>query len=169
MLLAIDSGNTNIVFAVFDGDELRGEWRSSNDSRKTADEYGIWLTQLMSLGGFTAADISDAIIATVVPETLFNLKTLCRKYFDTEPMVIGGASVDICSRTIMFSRAPEIRTRLMTIYIVIMFLGGGLSSWLGAATYEFAGWTGISIMAVTYALTIMGLSLWGLRFRQAEP
>ena len=44
MLLAIDSGNTNIVFAVFDGDELRGEWRSSNDSRKTADEYGIWLT-----------------------------------------------------------------------------------------------------------------------------
>ena len=82
---------------------------------------------------------------------------------------VGGASVDICSRTIMFSRAPEIRTRLMTIYIVIMFLGGGLSSWLGAATYEFAGWTGISIMAVTYALTIMGLSLWGLRFRQAEP
>ena len=80
---------------------------------------------------------------------------------------IGGASVDICSRTILFSRAPEIRTRLMTIYIVIMFIGGGLSSWLGAATYEYAGWTGISIMSIGYALTIMGLSLWGLRFRQA--
>ncbi len=80
---------------------------------------------------------------------------------------IGGASVDICSRTILFSRAPEIRTRLMTIYVVIMFIGGGLSSWLGAATYEYGGWPGISIMAIGYALTIMGLSLWGLRFRQA--
>jgi predicted MFS family arabinose efflux permease len=81
---------------------------------------------------------------------------------------IGGASVDICSRTILFSRAPEIRTRLMTIYIVIMFIGGGISSWLGAATYEYAGWLGISIMAILYALAIMGLSLWGLRFRQAR-
>tara|TARA_R100001244_G_scaffold6593_3_gene7794 strand:+ start:6561 stop:7775 length:1215 start_codon:yes stop_codon:yes gene_type:complete len=81
---------------------------------------------------------------------------------------IGGASVDICSRTILFSRAPEIRTRLMTIYIVIMFIGGGISSWLGAATYEYAGWLGISVMAIGYALIIMGLSLWGLRFRQAK-
>lgn len=81
---------------------------------------------------------------------------------------IGGASVDICSRTILFSRAPEIRTRLMTIYIVIMFIGGGISSWLGAATYEYGGWSGISAMAMIYALTIMGLSLRGLRFRQAK-
>tara|TARA_R110002094_G_scaffold4390_6_gene12934 strand:+ start:990 stop:2204 length:1215 start_codon:yes stop_codon:yes gene_type:complete len=81
---------------------------------------------------------------------------------------IGGASVDICSRTVLFSRAPEIRTRLMTIYIVIMFIGGGISSWLGAATYEYAGWLGISVMAIGYALIIMGLSLWGLRFRQAK-
>ncbi len=81
---------------------------------------------------------------------------------------IGGASVDICSRTILFSRAPEIRTRLMTIYIVIMFTGGGLSSWLAAATYEYGGWAGISIMSICYALTIMGLSLFGLRFRQAK-
>lgn len=81
---------------------------------------------------------------------------------------IGGASVDICSRTILFSRAPEIRTRLMTIYVVIMFIGGGISSWLGTAIYEFDGWSGISIMAIGYALTIMALSLWGLRFGQAR-
>lgn len=80
---------------------------------------------------------------------------------------IGGASVDICSRTILFSRAPDIRTRLMTIYIVIMFIGGGISSWLGTATYEYAGWPGISAMAISYALAIMGLSLWGQRFQQA--
>lgn len=95
MLLAIDSGNTNIVFAVFDGEDLRAEWRSSSDSRKTADEYGIWLTQLMSLRGFSASDVSEAIIATVVPESLFSLKTLCRTYFGCEPMVVGEPGVEL--------------------------------------------------------------------------
>lgn len=96
MLLAIDSGNTNIVFAVFgkDGDVL-GEWRSSTDANRTADEFGIWLEQLMTMAGLKRADITDAIIATVVPATLFALKTLCRKYFDCEPLVVGDAGVDL--------------------------------------------------------------------------
>ena len=95
MLLAIDSGNTNIVFAVYDGDERRGEWRAGSDAKCTADEYAVWLTQLMTIGGLSRDDVTATIIATVVPETLFNLKTLCRSYFDTEPMVIGDPSVDI--------------------------------------------------------------------------
>jgi type III pantothenate kinase len=96
MLLAIDSGNTNIVFAVFDADgEVRGEWRSSTDANRTADEFGIWLEQLMALASLKRADITDAIIATVVPATLFSLKTLCRKYFDCEPLVVGDPDVDL--------------------------------------------------------------------------
>lgn len=95
MLLAIDSGNTNIVFAVFEGDELRAEWRASNESSKTADEYGVWLSQLMSLKGLGPGDVTESIIATVVPETLFSLKTLCRTYFGTEPLVIGDPGVDL--------------------------------------------------------------------------
>ena len=96
MLLAIDSGNTNIVFAVFDeAGELRGEWRSSTDTNRTADEFGIWLEQLMTLAGLKRADVSEAIIATVVPATLFSLKTLCRKYFDCEPLVVGDPEVDL--------------------------------------------------------------------------
>ena len=95
MLLAIDSGNTNIVFALYDGLEQKGEWRSSNDARRTADEYGVWLRQLMSLGAFGPADVTEAIVATVVPETLFSLKTLCRRYFDCEPLVIGEAGVEL--------------------------------------------------------------------------
>ena len=95
MLLAIDSGNTNIVFALYDGLEQKGEWRSSNDARRTADEYGVWLRQLMSLGAFGPADVTEAIVATVVPETLFSLKTLCRRYFDCEPLVIGEAGVKL--------------------------------------------------------------------------
>jgi len=95
MLLAIDSGNTNIVFAVYDGDERRGEWRSSSDAKRTADEYGVWLNQLMGLDGLRTQDIDAGIIANVVPETLFSLKTLCRKYFACDPLIVGEPGVEL--------------------------------------------------------------------------
>ncbi|MCH8238374.1 MAG: type III pantothenate kinase [Proteobacteria bacterium] len=96
MLLAIDSGNTNIVFAVFDGEgAIRGEWRSSTNSERTADEFGVWLGQLMEKAEVTPADVDAAIIATVVPATLHSLKTLCRDYFACEPMIVGEDGVDL--------------------------------------------------------------------------
>ncbi len=96
MLLAIDSGNTNIVFAVFDAaGTVLGEWRSSTDGNRTADEFGIWMEQLMQLQNLKREDITAAIISTVVPATLFSLKTLCRKYFDCEPLVVGEPNVEL--------------------------------------------------------------------------
>lgn len=95
MLLAIDSGNTNIVFAVFDGETVRGEWRSSTTTERTADEFGVWLTQLMTIEGIERRDIDAAIIASVVPANVFNLKTLCRRYFRCEPVVVGDDGVDL--------------------------------------------------------------------------
>lgn len=95
MLLAIDSGNTNIVFAVYDGGVVRGEWRSSTRSDRTADEYGVWLSQLMTLEGIERGDIDAAILATVVPANVFTLKTLCRRYFGTEPLVVGEPGVTL--------------------------------------------------------------------------
>jgi len=96
MLLAIDSGNTNIVFAVFADDEtILGEWRSSTDTNRTADEFGIWLEQLLKLSNIERSKIKNAIIATVVPATLFALKTLCRKYFEVEPLVVGEDNVEL--------------------------------------------------------------------------
>ena len=93
MLLAIDVGNTNIVFALVDrgveGDDIRQRWRISTDRNRTADEYAVWLNQLMALEGVERAHIDAAIIATVVPPTLFNLQHLCRKYFSIEPLVVG--------------------------------------------------------------------------------
>jgi type III pantothenate kinase len=91
MLLAINSGNTNASFAVYDGDDQRGRWRISTDPRRTADEYGVWLRQLMELRNLTPASIDGAIIASVVPAALFNLKTLVRKFFDCDPLVIGDS------------------------------------------------------------------------------
>ena len=51
MLISIDSGNTNIVFAVYDGMTPMAEWRASSDAKRTADEYGVWLSQLMEIAG----------------------------------------------------------------------------------------------------------------------
>ncbi|AMW35236.1 type III pantothenate kinase [Haematospirillum jordaniae] len=107
MLLVIDSGNTNIVFAVYDGEKAMGEWRSSTRSDCTADEYGVWLTQLMQLKGLNPQDISAAVMASVVPANVFALKTLCRTYFHTEPLVIGepGVRLDL---QIMLDRPEEV-------------------------------------------------------------
>ncbi len=95
MLLAIDSGNTNVVFAVYDGEEMRGRWRASSDAGRTADEYAVWLTQLMSLVGLEARDIDGAIMASVVPPTVYSLKTLCSQYFGVRPLMIGDPEVDL--------------------------------------------------------------------------
>ncbi len=95
MLLVIDSGNTNIVFAVFDGDKLMGEWRASSDAKRTSDEYGVWLTQLMERDQLDPTKINSSIIANVVPEIVSSLKILCHKYFKTVPMIVGDSNVDI--------------------------------------------------------------------------
>ncbi len=95
MLLAIDCGNTNTVFAICDGEEIRGEWRIATDGRRTADEYAVWLTQLFALDGLTREDVSAAIIATVVPDALFNLQSLCKRYFETQPLVVGDSGVEL--------------------------------------------------------------------------
>jgi type III pantothenate kinase len=107
MLLVIDSGNTNIVFAVFDGDRLVGEWRSSTRADRTADEYGVWLGQLMDLEGLSRAAVSHAIVASVVPANIFTLKTLCRRYFGTQPLVVGEPGVDL-GLDILMDRPEEV-------------------------------------------------------------
>ena len=107
MLLAIDSGNTNIVFAVYDGDQVRGEWRASTDAERTADELGVWLTQLLSIEGMSRTDIDAAIIASVVPAMVFGLKTLCRRYFKVEPLVVGDEGVELGIK-ILLDRPEEV-------------------------------------------------------------
>lgn len=95
MLLAIDCGNTNLVFAVYEGEEKRGQWRASTEWKRTADEYVVWLNQVMALKGLALSDVTDAIIASVVPSAMHALTTLCRRYIETEPLVIGEPGVDV--------------------------------------------------------------------------
>lgn len=95
MLLTIDAGNTNCTFAIYDEGQMRGSWRISTDPRRTADEYAVWLSQLMSLQQLELSAISHVILASVVPQATFNLVTLCARHFQTDPMIIGRADVDL--------------------------------------------------------------------------
>lgn len=90
MLLAIDVGNTNIVFALCAGETILHRWRIATDGRRTSDEYGVWLNQLMVMHGIDRRSVDSVIIASVVPQTLFNLRGLARRYFEVEPMVAGA-------------------------------------------------------------------------------
>jgi len=94
MLLAIDVGNTNIVFALHDGERVIGDWRCRTEHRRTADEYFVWLDQLMRHEGIEAR-ISDVIISSVVPQVVFNLRILSDRYFNTRPIVVGKPEVDL--------------------------------------------------------------------------
>ena len=89
MLLAIDAGNTNVVFALVDGREIKTRWRIATDPRRTGDEYAVWLHQLLQLEGYSKADVTAAIIGTVVPRALHNLEVLASKYFGVEAVIAG--------------------------------------------------------------------------------
>jgi type III pantothenate kinase len=95
MLLAIDAGNTNIVFAVCDNERIVAQWRAATRVSRTSDEYAVWLTQLLNLRGLGFSDLNQAIIATVVPATLFDLRNLCRQYLACEPLIVGDANVKL--------------------------------------------------------------------------
>jgi len=93
MLLAIDAGNTNLVFALVEDGVIRARWRIATDARRTADQYAVWLHQLLALENYTKADVSAVIIGTVVPRALHNLEVLATKYFGVEPLVAGEGAV----------------------------------------------------------------------------
>ena len=93
MLLAINVNNTNIKFGVVDGDRIVGEWRQHTSAMRTGDEHAVWLMQLMAMEGIDPKSVTDAIIGSVVPNANFNLRRLCTRYFNCEPMFIGDPDV----------------------------------------------------------------------------
>jgi len=95
VLLVINSNNTNTVFGAFEGDTKRAAWRISTDSRRTADEYAVWLTHLMALEGLKFSDIDGVILSNVVPQASFNLVSLCQRYFGGDPVAVGDPAVKL--------------------------------------------------------------------------
>jgi type III pantothenate kinase len=90
MLLAIDCGNTNTVFSIWDGIKFISNWRIATSHKRTADQYYVWLTTLMELNGIKN-EIDEMVISSTVPRVVFNLRVLSDKYFGTRPLVVGRA------------------------------------------------------------------------------
>src|SRR5256885_3411441 len=89
MILAIDVGNPSRVFALVGKGAIKARWRIATDPRRTADQYSVWLHQLLELEGYSRDDVEGVIIGTVVPRALHNLEVLSEKYFRKTPVIAG--------------------------------------------------------------------------------
>lgn len=107
MLLAIDAGNTNTVFALFDGDKPISVWRAVTNVQRTYDEYAVFLRTLMAQIGVEPSAVTDAIIGSVVPDVNFNLIKLCREHFKCEPLLVGAPGVETGVK-VMIDRPEEL-------------------------------------------------------------
>jgi type III pantothenate kinase len=99
MLLAVDCGNTNVVFALFaknerGGREIRARWRIATDARRTGDEYAVWLAQLLAIEGIERSAVTGMIVSSVVPRARHNLEVLGEKYFGVTPLFAGEGAAE---------------------------------------------------------------------------
>lgn len=95
MLLAIEAGNTNVVFALYDGKEILHAWRCKTDGARTADEYASWLYPLFLQAGMEFSHIDDVIISSVVADANFNLNRLALKHFNRTPIMVGQDPIQL--------------------------------------------------------------------------
>ncbi|NNK78414.1 MAG: type III pantothenate kinase [Litoreibacter sp.] len=94
MLLAIDCGNTNTVFSIWDGEKFLATWRTSTEWQRTADQYYVWLTTLMKFQSMDV-EIDEVIISSTVPRVVFNLRVFTDRYFNCRPLVVGKEGCEL--------------------------------------------------------------------------
>lgn len=116
MLLAVDIGNTNIVFALCDDTTTRAQWRIRTEAHRTADEYAVWLFSLMAHGGFNPADVTSAILSSVVPDANFTLKSFIRQYLRCEPVLVTNGEVDLGMKVLLDNPRELGADRLLNAY-----------------------------------------------------
>lgn len=95
MLLAIDIGNTNLVFALCEGNGIRAQWRIRTEHHRSADEYAVWLFALMAREGLSEKNIKAVIFSSVVPDVNFELKTFARTYLKLDPIILATGQIDV--------------------------------------------------------------------------
>ncbi|MEI4231854.1 type III pantothenate kinase [Roseovarius sp. D22-M7] len=88
MLLAIDCGNTNTVFSIWDGTRFLCTLRTSTEHQRTADQYFVWFNTLLKHHGIEAR-IDAVVISATVPRVVFNLRVFSDRYFNCRPLVVG--------------------------------------------------------------------------------
>lgn len=90
MIICLDVGNTNIKFAVFDGETLKLSFRVATEHKKTSDEYGGQLLSILSTNNIAVNDIEGGIISSVVPPLDYTLERMCRTYLKITPLMLGA-------------------------------------------------------------------------------
>ncbi len=90
MILCIDIGNTNIKYGLFEGDELVVSFRGATDLKRTSDEYGTLLTEMLAIKGIAPETIVGAIISSVVPALNYTISHMCSGYLGVEPLLVGA-------------------------------------------------------------------------------
>jgi type III pantothenate kinase len=95
MLLAIDAGNTNVEFAIFENNHLCAQWRACSSLQRTPDEWASWLIGLMKIANINHTKINKSIISCVVPSLLDDLADLCRLHFGHHPLIVGQDSLTL--------------------------------------------------------------------------
>ncbi|HAV09934.1 MAG TPA: type III pantothenate kinase [Rhodobacteraceae bacterium] len=88
MLLCIDTGNTNTVFSLWDGEKFLCTLRTATEHQRTADQYFVWLSTLLQHHKIPM-NINSVIISSTVPRVVFNLRVLADRYFNCRPLVVG--------------------------------------------------------------------------------
>ncbi len=89
MIICIDIGNTNIKYAIYDGDKLKFSFRVSTDLKRTSDEYGAQLTGMLTTRGVSVEDMEGGIVSSVVPSLDYTIDKMCSVYLNIKPMHIA--------------------------------------------------------------------------------
>ncbi|MGB2235684.1 MAG: type III pantothenate kinase [Candidatus Puniceispirillum sp.] len=99
MLLAVDCGNTNVVFALYDNSAdastKLGCWRITTEISRSGDEYAVWLGQMMAQENLAKDIVSGIVIASVVPDITPKLEMMARSGFGLDPMIVGNEDIDL--------------------------------------------------------------------------
>ena len=106
MLLAIDVGNTNIGFGVFDGETLRHSWRLLTLRERTADEVGVMVMGLFAHEGLQPASVNHVVMASVVPPLTPIMRAMVQRYFERDPLVVDP--VTNAGMPILYERPAEV-------------------------------------------------------------
>ena len=125
MLLAVDIGNTNMEFGVFEGDQLSASFRLATHHDVTSDELGFFIRQFFLIHGLDVSAVEDVLIASVVPQVVYSVKNAMRKYLGIEPLIVQeNFTIDIVNR---YDNPGEVGAdRLVNAYAGFRKYGGGL-------------------------------------------
>ena len=150
MLLVIDIGNTNIVVGLFQGSEFKYSWRLTTKLQRTSDEYGLFITNLLSHKGIDSKEIKAVIIASVVPNIMYSFVNGIVKYFNTQPLIVGpGVKTGIKINT---ENPKEVGADRIADIVAAYTLYGGPAIVIDfgtATTYDVVTEDGCFIAAIT--------------------